>query len=211
MFLRLFHSNKLLQEFLCLVFNNSTGVVTIAILDQNFTAQIGELNEYSDVKIECPLCKSSKVLKFPKSVINKARHLTTISLPKGLVCDHHFQAFLDKNFAVRGYQKVDFEFENKGNQKKQADVQFSSESESEIFDRLILEGNYVEYRQNVKDNTNLRKKSKDHKKPELKKKERKRSIKEIYDEFWEFIDDNNSEFKEFISKDKRRQKLKLRV
>ena len=200
----LFHSNKLLQEFLCLVFNNSTGVVTIAILDQNFTAQIGELNEYSDVKIDCPLCKSSKVLKFPKSVINKAQHLTTISLPKGLICDHHFQAFLDKNFAVRGYQKVDFEFEKKGNQKEQADIQFSSESENEIFDQLIMEGNYIEYRPILKDNSNVQQKTK-----EIKKNKEKRSLKDIYDEFWEFIDDNNSEFKDFISKDKRRLNVRI--
>ena len=209
MFLRLSQNIKLLQEFLCLIFNNSTGVVTIAILEQNFTTQIGELNEYSDVKIECPLCKSSKVLKFPKSVINKARHLTTISLPKGLICDHHFQAFLDKNFAVRGYQKVDFEFESKKNQKEQADIHLLGGSDNKLFDRLVLEGNYVEYRPIVKDNTNVMKKSNEKKKSEPKKNERKRSLKEIYDEFWEFIDDNNSDFKEFISKDKRRLKLKL--
>ena len=177
----------------------------MAILDQNFTAQIGELNEYYDVKINCPVCKSSKVLKFPKSVISKSRHLTTISLPKGLVCDHHFQAFLDKNFAVRGYQKVDFEFENKEDQKEHADIQLFSGSENEIFDHLIVEGNYMEYQPKVKDNKDLKQKSN-----ESKKHEGKRSLKEIYNEFWEFIDDNNSEFKEFISKDKRRLKLKLR-
>ena len=178
----------------------------MAILEQNFNTQIGELNEYSDVKIDCPLCKSSKVLKFPKSVINKARHLTTISLPKGLICDHHFQAFIDKNFAVRGYQKVDFEFENKKDQKEQADIQLLSGSENELFDRLILEGNYVEYRPIAKDNKDLQQKSN-----KSKKQEDKRSLKHIYNEFWEFIDDNNPEFKEFISKDKRRQKLKLRA
>ena len=178
----------------------------MAILNENFNAQIGELNEYDDVKISCPVCKSSKVLKFPKSVINKARHLTTISLPKGLICDHHFQAFIDKNFAVRGYQKVDFEFENKTVRKEQADIQLLSGSENELFDRLILEGNYVEYRPIAKDNKDLKQKLN-----KSKKQEGKRSLKEIYNEFWEFIDDNNSEFKEFISKDKRRLKLKLRT
>ncbi len=143
-------------------------------------------------------------MKFPKSVINKARHLTTISLPKGLICDHHFQAFIDKNFAVRGYQKVYFEFENKKDQKEHADIQLLSGSENELFDRLILEGNYVEYRPITKENKDLKQKSN-----ESKKQEGKRSLKHIYNEFWEFIDDNNSDFKEFISKDKRRLKLKL--
>ncbi len=137
-------------------------------------------------------------------MINKARHLTTISLPKGLVCDHHFQAFIDKNFAVRGYQKVDFEFENKEDQKKQADIQLFSGSEDELFDHLILEGNYVGYRPNVKDTKDLKQKSND-----SKKHENKRNLKEIYDEFWEFIDDNNSEFKDFISKDKRRLNVRI--
>ena len=178
----------------------------MAILEQNLNTQIGELNEYYDVKINCPVCKSSKVLKFPKSVISKSRHLTTISLPKGLVCDHHFQAFLDKNFAVRGYQKVDFEFENKEDQKKHVDIQLFRGNENELFDRLIVEGNYVEYRPDVKKINVLKQKSQ-----ENKKYGGKRSLKEIYNEFWEFIDDNNSEFKEFIRKDKRRIKLKLRA
>jgi len=179
----------------------------MAILEQNLTTQIGELNEYYDVKIVCPVCKLDKVLKFPKSVTNKARHLTTISLPKGLVCDHHFQAFLDKNFAVRGYQKVDFEFENKEERKEHAEIQLFSGSgnEDELFDHLILEGNYVGYRPDVKKVNVLKQKSQESKKQEV-----KRSLKDIYNEFWEFIDDNNSEFKEFISKDKRREKLKLR-
>ena len=183
----------------------------MAILQENFNTQIGELNEYSDVKIDCPICKSSKLMKFPKSVINKARHLTTISLPKGLICDHHFQAFLDKNFAVRGYQKVDFEFEKSNDKKERADIQLFSGSENELFDNLVLEGNFVEYRPIAKDNKDLKQKSNENKKSELKKNDHKRSLKEIYDEFWEFIDDNNSEFKEFISKDKRRLKLRLRT
>ncbi|MHA1508188.1 MAG: hypothetical protein ACTSO6_05725 [Promethearchaeota archaeon] len=178
----------------------------MAILEQNLNTQIGELNEYSDVKIDCPVCKASKVMKFPKSVINKARHLTTISLPKGLICDHHFQAFLDKNFAVRGYQKVDFEFESKKDQKKHAGIQLFNGNENELFDHLIVEGNYVGYRPDVKKSNIMKQKSNN-----SKKLENNRSLKEIYDEFWEFIDDNNTEFKDFISKDKRRLKLKLMV
>lgn len=117
-----------------------------------------------------------------------------------------FQSFNDKNFIVRGYQKVDFEFENKEDQKKQADIQLFSGSENELFDHLIVEGNYVGYRPDVKDKNVLKQKSN-----ESKECENKRSLKEIYDEFWEFINDNNSEFKEFINKDKRRIKLKLRA
>jgi hypothetical protein len=66
-------------------------------------------NIYFTVNMRCPICYEKKELTFPKSVITGARQLTTISIPKGLLCDHHFQAYVDKNFMVRGYQKVDFE------------------------------------------------------------------------------------------------------
>jgi len=110
----------------------------MAILDQNVHPQISELNEYSKVKITCPVCKVKKELSFPKSVINEARQLTTISLPKGLLCDHHFQAFVDKNFIVRGYQKVDFEFEPKKFGEPKADVKLFNEDDEEFFENQLL-------------------------------------------------------------------------
>jgi len=178
----------------------------MAILNQNVHPQINELNEYSKVKIICPVCKIKKELKFPKSVINDAGQLTTISLPKGLLCDHHFQAFIDKNFIVRGYQRVDFEFENKKFVDSKADVKFFNEDEDELFERLIFEGNYIEFNPKRKNNRESH--------PPLITTERnkeKRPLKDIYDEFWEFINDNNVDFKKFIEKDKRRIKLKLGI
>ena len=182
----------------------------MAILEQNFHPQISELNEYSSVKIVCPVCKVHKELKFPNSVINKARQLTTISLPKGLICDHHFQAFVDKNFIVRGYQKVDFEFEPKKSLKTKADVKLFNENDDEFFENLIVEGNYIEYNPKRKINRDSRPPPNDTDK-NTEKNTGKRSLKEVYDEFWEVINDNNVEFKEFIEKDKRRIKLKLEI
>ncbi|MFX1313846.1 MAG: hypothetical protein ACFFHD_14750, partial [Promethearchaeota archaeon] len=49
-------------------------------------------------------------LNIPIKIINESKQLTTISIPSGLNCEHSFQAFIDKNFQVRGYQIVDFEF-----------------------------------------------------------------------------------------------------
>ncbi|MHA2005780.1 MAG: hypothetical protein ACXABO_02010 [Promethearchaeota archaeon] len=63
-----------------------------------------------EIQIVCPRCKANKKLKIPAKVINQSKQLTTISIPSGLCCDHSFQAFVDKNFIVRGYQNVDFEF-----------------------------------------------------------------------------------------------------
>ncbi len=178
----------------------------MAILDQNVHPQINELIEYSKVKITCPVCKVEKELKFPKSVINEARQLTTISLPKGLLCIHHFQAFVDKNFIVRGYQKVDFEFETKKSVEPKADVKLFNKDGDELFENLIFEGNFVEFKPKRKRN------KESHTPPNYTEKALgKRSRKDIYNEFWEFIDDRNINFKEFIEKDKRRLKLKLGI
>ena len=63
-----------------------------------------------EIKIRCPECSTDKKLMIPKKIIDKSKQLTTISIPSKLCCEHSFQAFVDKNFIVRGYQKVDFEF-----------------------------------------------------------------------------------------------------
>ncbi|MFX0004880.1 MAG: Rab family GTPase [Candidatus Hermodarchaeota archaeon] len=61
------------------------------------------------IKFTCPTCKAARELKISTSIISKAKGLSTISIQKDQICEHHFQAFVDKNFKVRGYQKVDFE------------------------------------------------------------------------------------------------------
>jgi len=146
------------------------------------------------VRVECPICKIRKEVEFPKSIINQASQLTTVSIRKGIICEHHFQMFIDKNFKVRGYQKVDYEFgpKKKGNESNLAKkIAKTKESDKELFENLILEKNYVEYKP----------------KKQLKKL-KEMTLKEIYDEFWELINDDNEEFMEFIKKDNRRRKLK---
>ena len=70
-----------------------------------------ELDEDSDVKIKvniiCPECKKNKDLFIPLNSIKVSKTLTTVSVPPGYCCEHHFQIYLDKNFHIRGYQKVD--------------------------------------------------------------------------------------------------------
>ena len=61
----------------------------------------------------CPICKKEKDLKISESIINLSKNLTTVSIQKDEICEHHFQAFIDKDFRIRGYQKVDFEIESK--------------------------------------------------------------------------------------------------
>lgn len=59
----------------------------------------------------CPVCNSEKILEVPISIITQAKDLVPIFIPRGLVCDHQFQALIDKNFMIHGYQLVDYEFE----------------------------------------------------------------------------------------------------
>ena len=61
------------------------------------------------IRVICPTCGKSKGLKIPTKIINQSKQLTTVSIPSGAVCEHSFQSFVDKNFAIRGYQKVDFD------------------------------------------------------------------------------------------------------
>ena len=65
---------------------------------------------FETIRVVCPTCKERKELKIPSKIINQSKQLTTVSIPSGAVCRHSFQSFVDKNFKVRGYQKVDFEF-----------------------------------------------------------------------------------------------------
>jgi hypothetical protein len=74
------------------------------------TKDTNEKELYKDILAVCPTCKSKKELKIPTKIINQSKQLTTVSIPSGTVCEHSFQSFVDKNFVVRGYQKVDFEF-----------------------------------------------------------------------------------------------------
>jgi len=74
------------------------------------TNELSLKEEQKEITVVCPTCKAKKELRIPTKIINQAKSLTTISIPSGSVCDHGFQAFVDKNYKVRGYQIVDFEF-----------------------------------------------------------------------------------------------------
>ena len=67
-------------------------------------------NYTEGVIIRCPICSKQKKLIIPFNIIKQSLKLTTISIPSGLVCNDSFQAYIDKNFKIRGYQKVDFDF-----------------------------------------------------------------------------------------------------
>ncbi|MFX1258444.1 MAG: hypothetical protein ACFFAN_11330, partial [Promethearchaeota archaeon] len=65
------------------------------------------------VKIICPICKTTKEIVISSSILSPLKNITTISIRRNEICEHHFQAFIDQNFKVRGYQKVDYEIDSK--------------------------------------------------------------------------------------------------
>ncbi len=81
---------------------------TIGLSDKT---EKSEKIEKSDIRVICPICKQNKRISIPQYIIEDAKNVVTFSIPKRLVCDHHFQVFVDKNLAVRGYQMVDYEFD----------------------------------------------------------------------------------------------------
>jgi len=168
-------------------------------------------SKVKNIDIICPVCKSRKDIKVPETVINQNSQLTTISIPKNLICNHHFQAFVDKQFKVRGYQKTDFELpHNKPNEDREIKEKNNSDNfnNNKLFENLTLEENFVEYKpknlenEPLKDNIILNANNEKNEKIE-------KNLEKIYNEFWEFIDDDNLEFKELILRDtKRREALK---
>ncbi|MFX0080514.1 MAG: hypothetical protein ACFE94_02065 [Candidatus Hodarchaeota archaeon] len=160
------------------------------------STDITPVEDSAKIRFVCPVCKSEKVLYFPKSVITQSKGLSTMSIASGLVCEHQFQAFVDKNYVVRGYQRVDFEFEKIKVEERKVQTRKEKRNDDELFENLILEGDYLEYnpkRKEDNDNQNIHA-----------LKENENHLEKIYNEFWEFIDEENSLFQKFIKDDIRR-------
>ena len=161
------------------------------------------INRY--VEVICPVCKAKKVIQIPKSIVDQASQLTTISVPQDKICHHHFQLFIDKNFSIRGYQKVDYQLNpeeiNKDKRLKPSykdhfvnslDFYQSSKSENNNSKDISEKTKYKKRTRNFEENFN---------------KKNNMTLQEIYEEFWEFISDNNEIFRRFIIEDKKRRML----
>jgi len=173
----------------------------MALTKLSHSTDITPLDHSAKIQFICPVCKAEKVLQFPKSVITQAKGLSTMSIARGLVCEHQFQAFVDKNYMVRGYQRVDFEFDKIKTEEKTLQNRKNKTNDDELFENLILEGNYLEYSPNQKQEDKDKKKQT----VEYKSAEKNLDLQEIYDEFWEFIDKDNNLFQRFIKNDIRRK------
>lgn len=160
------------------------------------------------IQVICPICKSKDIVGIPESKMKTKSQLITVSIHKGLICPHHFQIFIDKDFHVRGYQKVDLELEQNNVKNLRNGVKAFNpheEDDKELFENIIMEGNSLKYRPlnyDGNEKTTFRKNENVPRKKDM-------TLKEIYEEFWEFIDEDNEEFRDFIINDKRRKKFPM--
>jgi len=166
------------------------------------------INKTNKIQVICPICKTKDVIGIPKRGLNNKSNLTTISIHKGFICPHHFQIFMDKSFQIRGYQKVDFELNQENSTILWNGVKAFNQNEKEnsnLFENLIFDGNNVKYSPlTYHNNSKL-----PNRKPKRTSIKKVMTLKDIYEEFWEFIDEENEEFREFILIDKRRINLHI--
>ncbi|MFW9802988.1 MAG: hypothetical protein ACFFFC_10065 [Candidatus Thorarchaeota archaeon] len=69
-------------------------------------------NSTIKLNIICPdtSCGTHREISVPADNLKQSESgIVTISISKGLICDHSFQVFVDMNGRVRGYKKPDFE------------------------------------------------------------------------------------------------------
>ncbi|MBY8985272.1 MAG: hypothetical protein KGD65_09410 [Candidatus Lokiarchaeota archaeon] len=160
------------------------------------------------IEVVCPICKTRDLIGIPEKKIRNSSHLTTVSIQKGLICPHHFQIFIDKNLQVRGYQKVDFELNHDNSKQLRNGVKVfnkKEEKKGKYFENIIHDSNSIKTAS--PQNEFYVKKSDSKAERIINPKEA--TLKEIYEEFWEFIDEDNEKFQMFIRNDKKRKKLSI--
>ena len=162
----------------------------------------------SKIQVICPVCKTRDIIGIPRRELRGNSHLATISIQKGLICPHHFQIFIDKNLQIRGYQKVDFELNQNNSIELSNGVKAfnrKKEEKGNLFENVIFDGNLGKtnspHSVNSAEDGDLKR--------EIDIKSKSATLKEIYEEFWEFIDDDNEKFHKFIINDKNRKKFSI--
>jgi hypothetical protein len=175
---------------------------------EKITSEMKAQNKLKKARFVCPVCKKHKELEIPKSVVEAKKNLTTVSIPRGMICEHQFQAFIDKQFKVRGYQRVDFEFDRPETQQKESSFKHKEKNDSKILKDIIMEGNIIEYnpqnssvsQKNSKVNSSKKNSASNsinlsENKNKIKTKIGNRTLEDLYNEFKDFIDEDFDSFK----------------
>ncbi len=62
-----------------------------------------------EILLVCPVCKTQKYLELSEILTLKARGgLISVSIEKGVICNHNFLNYIDKNYISRGSYKIDY-------------------------------------------------------------------------------------------------------
>ena len=165
-------------------------------------------NSTKKIQVTCPICKTRDIVGIPERTLKENTHLITVSIHKGLICPHHFQLFIDKNLRIRGYQKVDLELNKETSIKLRNGVIAYSKNDNESktpFKVLIYDNSTFKTIPKIR----TKDQAVGNITQEGTSKSKIMSLKELYEEFWEFIDEKNKIFHDFITNDKRRRKSLL--
>jgi hypothetical protein len=74
------------------------------------------------ITIICPICSNHKPVPVPIDLIKgKETGATSVYIPTGMVCDHEFYAYIDRNFRVRDYLVLEYSLQDETKIMKTAD------------------------------------------------------------------------------------------
>lgn len=102
-------------------------------------------NEEKDFEVHfiCPHCNKSGYFMVPSSQIRGTdKGLTTIHVPENNICEHSFQAFVDKNGWVRGYETADFELKLEDVQKAESVEYLGDKNTLDLMRNLFGQENF---------------------------------------------------------------------
>ena len=66
-----------------------------------------ENEEWEEILVECPFCNKQRKIKIPLSKINKSSELTSILIPKFIICEHSFLFLIDNALTPKKYESID--------------------------------------------------------------------------------------------------------
>lgn len=81
------------------------------ILDVEKVNLVNQVISPINLEIECPVCHIDKMHTFPEDevnrILNDQRSIVKIVFQKGVICEHSFNAYINRDFLVLGYKTID--------------------------------------------------------------------------------------------------------
>ncbi|MFX1398573.1 MAG: DUF2341 domain-containing protein [Promethearchaeota archaeon] len=89
--------------------NVNMGVKKLDIIHAQVIIEKPQIGPLRPVQVACPRCRAMKEINLPENLVTETSTITTVSVPKNLICEHPFMFFLDRHFEIRGYESVDYQ------------------------------------------------------------------------------------------------------